>query len=107
MVKGLNIDVYFEEQNIHTMSGDGELMLTVLASFAQAESLSASDNIKWRIRNDFKQGIMPMNLKRLYGFVRTEDGGFEIVEDEASVIRYMAKWYMDGLGFSRIAKELN
>jgi len=32
-LKELNVDVYFEEQNIHTMSGDGELMLTILASF--------------------------------------------------------------------------
>ena len=39
-LKELNVDVYFEEQNIHSMSGDGELMLTILASFAQEESLS-------------------------------------------------------------------
>jgi len=107
MLKELNVDVYFEEQNIHTMSGDGELMLTVLASFAQAESLSVSENCKWRIRNDFKQGIMPMSLKKLYGYIRTEDGGFEIVEEEAKVIRYMAKRYLDGLGFDRIVRELN
>ena len=43
MLKGINVDVYFEEQNIHSTSGDGELMLTVLASFAQEESLSVSE----------------------------------------------------------------
>lgn len=37
-LKALGIDVYFEEQNIHSMSGDGELMLTILASFAKEES---------------------------------------------------------------------
>ena len=42
MCKELNVDVYFEEQNIHTMSEDGKLMLTILASFAQAESLSVA-----------------------------------------------------------------
>ena len=41
-LKGLGIDVYFEEQNIHTLSADGELMLSILASYAQEESLSAS-----------------------------------------------------------------
>jgi len=106
-LKSFGVDVYFEEQNIHSMSGDGELMLAILASFAQEESLSASENVKWRIRNDFKQGIMPMHLKRLYGFKRTPDGGFEIVEEEAEVIRYIAKRYMEGLGFTRIARELN
>ena len=39
MLKALGVDIYFEEQNIHTMSSDGELMLTILASYAQEESL--------------------------------------------------------------------
>ena len=38
-LKSLGIDVYFEEQNIHSISNDGELMLTILASYAQEESL--------------------------------------------------------------------
>ena len=49
-LKGLGIDVFFERENIHSMSGDGELMLSILASFAQEESLSVSENCKWRIR---------------------------------------------------------
>jgi len=39
--KTLEVDIYFEEQNIHTMSGDGELMMTILASYAQEESHEA------------------------------------------------------------------
>ena len=66
-LKALGVDVYFEEQNIHSMSGDGELMLTILASFAQEESKSVSDNCKWRIRKDFSEG-KPMNLPLLYGY---------------------------------------
>ena len=106
MLKSINVDVYFEEQNIHSMSGDGELMLTILASFAQEESLSASENIKWRIRKDFKEGKLPMSFKKMYGYKRTADGGFEIVEEEAEVIRYIAKLYLNGLGFVSIAKKL-
>ena len=45
-LKALGIDVYFEEQNIHTMSADGELMMTILASYAQEESRSASEKSK-------------------------------------------------------------
>ena len=55
-LKGLGIDVYFEEQNIHTLSADGELMLSILASYAQEESLSASENQKWRVRKNFEEG---------------------------------------------------
>lgn len=107
MLKSINVDVYFEEQNIHSMSGDGELMLTILASFAQEESLSASENIKWRIRKDFKEGKLPMSFKKMYGYRRTKDGGFRIIEEEAEVIRYVAKRYLEGLGYEKIARELN
>ena len=62
------------------MSGDGELMLTILASFAQEESKSVSDNCKWRIRKDFSEG-KPMNLMLLYGY-RSVDGQIVIDEDE-------------------------
>lgn len=53
-LKLLGIDVYFEEQSIHAISADGELMLTILASYAQEESRSASKNQKWRIKKNFE-----------------------------------------------------
>lgn len=106
-LKTLGVDVYFEEQNIHSMSGDGELMLTILASFAQEESLSVSENCKWRIRNDYKQGKMPLTQQRFYGYIRTKDGGFEIVEDEAEVVRFIFKRYLEGAGYMKIVKELS
>ncbi|EYE89105.1 resolvase, partial [Fervidicella metallireducens AeB] len=65
-LKDLNVDVYFEKENIHSLSGDGELMLTILASFAQEESRSVSENIKWRIRKGFKEGEL-VNLRFMYG----------------------------------------
>ena len=52
-LKGLGISVSFEKENIDTMSGDGELMLTILASLAQEESRSVSENCKWRVRKKF------------------------------------------------------
>ena len=55
-LKALGIDVFFEEQSIHTLSADGELMLSILASYAQEESLSASENQKWRVRKNFEEG---------------------------------------------------
>ena len=55
-LKNLGVDVYFEEQNIHSATSDGELMLTILASYAQEESLSASENQKWRVRQQFQNG---------------------------------------------------
>ena len=103
-LKALGVDVYFEEQNIHTMSADGELMLTILASYAQEESLSVSENMKWRIKKNFKDG------KPWSGFVlgyRCENGQYVVVPEEAEVVRRIYREYLDGLGATAIMKGLN
>jgi len=66
-LKEINVEVYFEKENIHSLSGDGELMPTILASFAQEESRSVSENCKWRIRKDFSDGKL-VNLRFMYGY---------------------------------------
>ena len=103
-LKTLGVDVFFEEQNIHSMSGDGELMLTILASFAQEESRSVSDNCKWRIRKDFSEG-RPMNLPLLYGY-KSMQGKIAVDEEEAAVVRSVFKEYLSGAGSPRIAARL-
>ena len=52
-LKSMGIDVFFEKENIHTLSADGELMISILASYAQEESRSASENQKWRVKRNF------------------------------------------------------
>ena len=101
---GLGIDVLFEEENIHSMSGDGELLLTILASYAQEESLSVSENCKWRIRRDFAAG--EGNSFDMYGY-KIRGGEYEIVPEEADVVRKIYTWYLDGVGTGRIATMLN
>ena len=46
-LKELGVSVRFEKENIDSLSGDGEVMLTLLASFAQEEITSLSNNVKW------------------------------------------------------------
>jgi Site-specific recombinases, DNA invertase Pin homologs len=103
-LKRLNVDVYFEKENIHSLSGDGELMLTILASFAQEESRSVSENCKWRIRKGFADGEL-VNLRFIYGY-RIEKGKIEINRSEAEIVRMIFKDYIDGAGCSVIAKKL-
>ena len=52
-LRAINVEVRFEKENIHSLSGDGELMLSILASFAQEESRSISNNIKWSIQTQW------------------------------------------------------
>lgn len=102
-LKELGIDVYFEKENIHSLSMDGELMLTLLASFAQEESRSASENQKWRIRKKFEQGLTVTGY--MFGY-RQKNGVLVIVPEEAEVVRQIFTDFLSGMGRSAIAKKL-
>ena len=104
-LKALEVDIFFEEQNIHTMSAEGELMLTILASYAQEESLSASENQKWRIRKGFENGEL-LNWRFLFGY-RISKEGIAIDEETAPVVREIFARVIDGESFGAISRDLN
>lgn len=103
-LKEHGVDVYFEEQNIHTESADGELMLTILASYAQEESRSVSENCKWRIRNDYKEGKSSTCI-RIYGY-EYKNGRLNVIPEEAEIVRMVFSNYLDGMGRNAIMKKL-
>ena len=105
MLKSLNIDVFFEEQNLHTLSAEGEMVLTFLASFAQEESRSVSENMKWRIKKDFEQGLI-WGSKDNYGY-QLVDKKLVVVSEQAAVVRRIFSLYVEGCGFQKIANILN
>ena len=104
-LKALEVDIFFEEQNIHTMSAEGELMLTILASYAQEESLSASENQKWRIRKGFENGEL-VNLRFLFGYRISKDG-IEIDDETAPIVCEVFARVISGESFSAISRDLN
>lgn len=93
-LKDIGVEVRFEKENISSISGDGELMLTILASFAQEESRSISENVRWGIRKRMEQGI-PNGHFRIYGY-RWEDDELVIVPEEAAVVRRIFQNFLDG-----------
>ena len=103
-LKDLGIDVYFERENIHSMSKEGELLLTLLASFAQAEAESISQNVKWGIRKRFKLGI-PNGNKAPYGY-RWNGDGFSIIPEQGTVVKEIYRRYLAGESAYSIAKRL-
>lgn len=103
-LRELNVDVYFERENIHSMSSDGELMLSILASFAQEESRSVSENCKWRIRRNFENGDL-WGLGMLYGY-KIKRGSIEVDPEQVGVVRMIFEDYISGMGGSLIAKKL-
>ncbi len=106
-LKELGIGIFFEEQNINTLSGDGEMMLAVLSSFAQEESRSMSENNKWSIKKRFERGEPMLNTKRFMGFDMDYKGNIIINEEEAKIVRMVFELYLSGLGAYTIAKKLN
>ena len=103
--KAWEVDIFFEEQNIHTMSADGELMLTILASYAQEESRSASENQKWRVRKAFENGEL-MNLRFLFGYDISADG-ITVNEEEAAAVREIFTRFNSGESMSSICRDLD
>ena len=104
-LKDLGIAVYFEEQRINTLTADGELLLTLLASFAQAESFSASENMKWRYRQGFENGEL-MGLRHLFGY-DIDRTGIVINEEQAKIVREIYERFLNGESMELIARKLN
>jgi len=102
-LKANNVEVYFEEQNIHTLSKDGELLLTILASYAQEESRSVSENMKWRVKKNFEEGLSWGT--HLYGY-KYENNKYEIIPEEANVVKKIFDLYLEGNGVQAITKIL-
>ena len=104
-LKDIGVDVFFERENIHSMSGDGELMLTILSSFAQEESRSVSENCKWRIRNRMKDGEI-VGLRDMYGYEIGRDS-IVIQPEQAAIVRRVFLDYVEnGISSVKIAKAL-
>lgn len=106
-LKALGIGVYFELQRINTLSSEGELMMTILAAFAQAESETYSANSKMTIRRKFKNGEVPAATANTYGFEPDGFGGVRIVNDEAIVVRRIFDLALSGMIPADIRKHLN
>ena len=106
-LKGFGIEVIFEKENISSLSGDGELMLTVLSAFAQEESKNVSENIKWRYRRKFEQGEVAINTTRFLGYDKNKSGELVINPGQAKVVKRIFDDYIGGKGSFVIAKELS
>jgi len=105
-LKALNVEVIFEKENISSLNGDCELMLTVLSSFAQEESKNVSDNIKWRYKRKFEQGEVAINATRFLGYDKDQYGDLVINRSQAEIVERIFNDCINGKGTFVIAKEL-
>lgn len=99
----LGVDVHFEEQNIHTLGAEGEIVLTLLAAYAEEEARSVSANQKWRIEDNFKQGRIWSTT--MFGYT-IQNGVLTPVPEEAAVIRKVAELYLQGVGRTQLERAV-
>ena len=102
-LRARGISIRFERENIDTLTTEGDFLLTLLASFAEAEARSVSENTLWSIRKRFEEGIG--NNYFLYGY-KWDGKKFNIIEEEAEVVRFIFSSYLEGNGPKIIARIL-
>ena len=106
MLKNLGIEVYFVEDNIWTMDGDGELRLTIMATLAQEESRKVSERVKAGQHISRTNGVIYGN-GNILGYDRVGNT-YVINEEQAETVRMIFNMYLnDGIGATKIANELS
>jgi DNA invertase Pin-like site-specific DNA recombinase len=106
-LRARNIEVFFDKENISTNDPKVDIMLTIFASFAQEESKSISENVKWGVRKRMIKGQRKMPTKTLIGYKTNEDGSISVIEDEKELIKDIFNKYICGDTFTTIANYLN
>lgn len=105
-LKEKGVEIYFEKENIWTLDTKGELLITIMSSLAQEESRSISENTTWGTRKRFADGKASIPFTRFLGYKRGTNGEFEIDEEEAKIVRYIFRRYLEGYSIYKIACEL-
>ena len=104
-LKVLGVEVRFEKEHIGSLTSSGEVMLSILASFAQEESVNNSENVKWAKRKRFEQGL-PHARFNLYGY-KWEGDQLLVVPEEAAVVKRIFQEFLVGKSVAEICKGLS
>lgn len=106
MLKDLGVDVYFEEQGIHSTQPGAEFYITIYGSIAQSESENISANVKWGKAQSAKDGNVAFHYKNFLGYRRGTDGNPEIDPEQAEIVRLIYNRFLAGDSYTVIARLL-
>ena len=106
LLRDLNVDVYFEEQGIHSNQPGAEFYITIYGCIAQSESENISANVRFGKNRSAKDGNVSFAYASFLGYRKGEDGKPEIVESEAEIVRRIYAQYLQGDSLKGIAKQL-
>ena len=103
-LKNIGIEVYFVNDNIWTMDGDGELRLSLMATLAQEESRKTSERVRAGQKISRDKGVLYGN-GNILGYDRVGDT-YVINPEQAETVQMIYDLYLKGYGFTKIAHEL-
>ena len=106
MLKDKNIPVFFEKESINTMDAKGEVLLTIMASLAQQESQSLSQNVKMGLQFRYQNGQVQVNHNHFLGYTKDREGNLVIDPEQAEVVKRIYREYLEGSSMDKIAKGL-
>ncbi len=101
-----NIAIIFEKENINTLEASGELLLTIMASLAQQESASLSQNVKMGLQFRYQEGKVQVNHEHFLGYTKDSKGKLIIDKKEAKVVKRIFREYLEGASYRDIANGL-
>ena len=105
-LKDKNIPVFFEKEAINTLDAKGEVLLTIMASLAQQESQSLSQNVRLGLQYRYQQGKVQVCTNRFLGYDKDEDGNLVINPEEAEVVKRIYREYLEGKSYYAIGQRL-
>ncbi len=105
-LKDAGVRVIFDEDGLDTDVVADDLLISVVESFAQAENETRSMNIRIGLRNRALNGTSGNYRKRVYGYVKDDDGNLIVDPTQAQVVRDIYGWYISGSSILGIIKKL-
>ena len=106
MLKDRGIIIRFEKEGLDTSRVTSEIFFTWTSAFAQGESESLSNNVKWGKRKGYSQGKFAFPYKNMLGYKKGEDGEPEIVPEEAEHIKMIFNLFLLGRSLRQIKEAL-
>lgn len=102
----MGIEIIFHEENIKTSQSENDVFVAALTAFAQAESESNSEAIKWGLKRGFESGKSKLYNRRCLGYKHNEKGELTIDEAQAEVVRKIYDLYLEGYSVDLIIRDL-
>jgi DNA invertase Pin-like site-specific DNA recombinase len=105
-LRSLDVEIYFEKENMSSMDPKMDFTLTIMSSIAQEESRSISENTKWGFQKRFQNGKLVMCTNGFLGYDKDKEGNLIINEEQAQTVQYIFHKYINGMGITMLARHL-